>query len=138
MKFIKVVLLVAAMLVCDAIGKTVPPTEASHSVRVTYYNPDPRQCFGDPLVTADGSKISLSKLKQGKLKWIAISRDLKRIYPLGSRVKVVSEKYPKISGTYEVHDVMGPRARSSIDILLHKSHGHLFPVHNAIIRKAAL
>ena len=135
-RIIKISLLILAMFVFEAVGKPVPPQAPSHSVRVTYYNPDPKQCYGDPLVTADGSKISLTKLKQGKLKWIAISRDLKKIYPLGSRVKVVSEKFPKISGTYEVHDVMGPRARSSIDILLHESHGHLFPVHNAIIRKA--
>ena len=136
-RIIKISLLILAMFVFEAIGKLVPPQAPSHSVRVTYYNPDPKQCYGNPLITADGSKISLSRLKSGELKWIAVSRDLKRIYPLGSRVHIVSEKFPKISGIYEVHDVMGPRAKSSIDILLHKSHGHLFSTHHAIIRKAS-
>jgi 3D (Asp-Asp-Asp) domain-containing protein len=91
-------------------------------VRTTYYNPVASQCGSNPLVTADGSKVDLKKLKKGDLKWLAISRDLLRKYPLGSKVRITSEKYPNLSGIYSVHDIMGPRSKHSIDILRHVSH----------------
>ena len=45
-------------------------------VTVTVYNPVMEQCDSTPLITADNSEIDLKKLKQGKLKWVAVSRDL--------------------------------------------------------------
>ena len=98
-------------------------------VRTTYYNPVESQCDSDPLVTADGSKINLRKLREGNLKWLAISPDLLPEYPLGTKVRVTSKKYPKISGVYVIHDVMNPRFRYSIDVLSHIDHGHIFGIH---------
>ena len=51
-----------------------------HLVSATKYHPVRSQCSGNPLVTADGSKISLTALKSGKLRWIAVSRDLLKNY----------------------------------------------------------
>jgi 3D (Asp-Asp-Asp) domain-containing protein len=105
-------------------------------VRTTYYNPVEDQCDSDPLVTADGSKISKTLLKKGDLKWIAISQDLLCEYPLGTKVRITSRKYPKISGVYVIHDVMNPRFRYSIDVLSHEDHGHIFGTHLCELRKA--
>lgn len=99
------------------------------TVRTTYYNPVESQCDSDPLVTADGSKIDLRKLRKGNLKWLAISQDLLPEYPLGTKVKITSKKYPEISGIYVIHDVMNPRFRYSIDVLSHIDHGHIFGTH---------
>lgn len=98
-------------------------------VRTTYYNPVESQCDSDPLVTADGSKINLRKLREGNLKWLAVSPDLLKEYPLGTKVRITSKKYPKISGIYVIHDVMNPRFRYSIDVLSHIDHGHIFGIH---------
>lgn len=89
----------------------------THRVRATYYNPVPGQCQGNPLVTADNSRIDHSSLASGELKWIAISRDLRAEYPYGTKVRLVSVDAPEINGVYEVHDCMAPRFRYSIDIL---------------------
>lgn len=51
-------------------------------VTVTCYQPVKEQCDDNPLITADGSKIDLHKLKQGKIKWCAISRDLLWLFPM--------------------------------------------------------
>ena len=99
------------------------------TVRTTYYNPVESQCDSNPLVTADGSEIDLRRLRQGNLRWLAVSQDLLPEYPLGTKVKITSKKYPEISGVYVIHDVMNPRFRYSIDVLSHIDHGHIFGTH---------
>jgi 3D (Asp-Asp-Asp) domain-containing protein len=99
------------------------------TVRTTYYNPVEAQCDSDPLVTADGSNIDLRKLRKGNLKWLAISQDLLPEYPLGTKVRITSKKYPEISGIYVIHDVMNPRFQYSIDVLSHIDQGHIFGTH---------
>ena len=71
------------------------------------------QCDSDPLVTADGTKIDLNKLKKGKIKYCAISRNLLPFIPLGSVIEI--EGY----GLYEVRDTMNKRFSHCIDILQH-------------------
>lgn len=86
-------------------------------VTATVYNPIESQCDSDPLITADNSKIDLEKLNQGKLKWIAVSRDLRKQFRYGSKVIIRCESDPSINGIYEVRDTMNERYRSCIDIL---------------------
>ena len=80
-------------------------------VTLTTYNPVEAQCDSDPLVTADGTKIDLNKLKKGKIKYCAISRNLLPFIPLGSVIEI--EGY----GLYEVRDTMNKRFSHCIDIL---------------------
>ena len=88
----------------------------TETVTVTRYNPVIEQCDDDPLITADNSKIDLKKLNIGKLRWIAVSRDLREKFPYGSKVRlIVGDK--EIDGIYYVHDTMNPRFKSRIDIL---------------------
>ena len=86
-------------------------------VTVTCYQPVEAQCDSDPLITVDGSKIDLKKLKRGEIKWCAISRDLLWLFPKDKPKRVHIEGY----GIYEVRDVMNKRFNHRLDILLHPS-----------------
>lgn len=84
-------------------------------VTLTCYQPVKSQCDSKPLVTADGSKINLTHLKQNKIKWCAISRDLLYLFKKDKPRKVYIEGF----GVYEVKDVMNKRHNHRIDILIH-------------------
>ena len=84
-------------------------------VTLTYYQPVKEQCNEQPLITSDGSKISLNLLKRGRIKWCAISRDLLWMFPKGKPKRVYIEGF----GVYEVRDVMNKRYNHCIDILIH-------------------
>lgn len=86
-------------------------------VKVTCYQPVEEQCDSNPLVTADGSKIDLHKLKKGNVKWCAVSRDLLWLFPKDKPKRVHIEGY----GIYEVRDVMNKRFNHRVDILIHPS-----------------
>lgn len=82
-------------------------------VTLTTYNPVEAQCDSDPLVTADGTKIDLNKLKNGKIKYCAVSRDLLWCLPYGSVLEIEGH------GMYIVKDTMNERFNHCIDILQH-------------------
>lgn len=52
-------------------------------VTITTYNAVRSQCDRSPLITADGTKIDHNKVKSGKQRIVAISRDLLYAIPLG-------------------------------------------------------
>lgn len=80
-------------------------------VTLTVYNPTENQCDSTPLVTANGTKIDLEKLKKGEIKYCAVSRDLISEIPCGSVI------YIEGHGEYEVVDTMNKRITMGIDIL---------------------
>ena len=84
-------------------------------VTLTTYNAVASQCDGNPLITADGTKIDMKKLKKGTIKYCAVSRDLLRYIPYGSVIHIEGH------GFYEVRDTMNKRFNHYIDILQHKS-----------------
>lgn len=84
-------------------------------VTLTYYQPLKEQCNSEPLVTSDGSRINLSHLRKGKIRWCAVSRDLLYLFPKGKKKRVWIEGF----GEFEVRDVMNRRFRHSVDILIH-------------------
>lgn len=90
-------------------------SETITHVTITCYQPVESQCNGDPLITADGSKIDLKKLEKGEIKWCAVSRDLLWLFPKGKPKRVYIEGY----GLYEVRDVMNKRHTHRLDILQH-------------------
>lgn len=87
------------------------------NVTATFYNPVKGQCSGNSLITADGSKIDLKKLKNDQIRWIAVSRDLLKSFGFGTKVRIESSIDSTINGVYEVHDTMAKRWRNKIDIL---------------------
>lgn len=89
----------------------------SHNLTATFYNACKEQCNDDFLVTADNSNIDLKKLKKLRIRWVAISRDLLKHYPYGSKIKVECDN-KEFCGYWEVHDTMNERFRERIDFLL--------------------
>jgi 3D (Asp-Asp-Asp) domain-containing protein len=83
----------------------------------TVYWPVASQCWGNPLITADGAKISLQKLQNGEIRWIAVSRDLLKRYRYGQKVYIEVPGNPNLNGVWEIHDTMNKRFTSRIDFL---------------------
>jgi 3D (Asp-Asp-Asp) domain-containing protein len=84
-------------------------------VTLTYYQPLKSQCDDEPLITADGSRINLSHLKRGKIRWCAVSRDLLYLFPKNKPRRIYIEGF----GVFEVRDLMNKRFSHSVDILIH-------------------
>lgn len=97
----------------------IPEVASSHKVTATYYNPVKSQCQGNPLITADGSKINLKKLRNKEIRWIAVSRDLLKYYNYGDTVVVLSSNN-KLNGRWIVRDCMNKRFKRKIDFLSHE------------------
>lgn len=93
--------------------------------RVTTYNPVASQCDSNPLTTADGSKINLTKLKNEDIRWCALSRDLisrwNGPFDYGDTLNIISDKKPWINGQWIVHDCMNARYTKSMDLLFDKT-----------------
>lgn len=93
------------------------PIKAEHKfithVTLTTYNAVKSQCDEQPEITANGTKICYKKLRQGKLKYCAVSRNLLCYLPYGSIIDI--EGY----GRYKVVDTMNARFSHHIDILQH-------------------
>jgi 3D (Asp-Asp-Asp) domain-containing protein len=83
-------------------------------VTVTTYSPSIEQTDNTPLITASGFKINPNNPKKHRI--IAISRDLKRKYKFGKKVRITG--IGELSGTYTVRDVMNKRYRKRVDILI--------------------
>lgn len=101
--------------------KKVKKSKKITHVTLTCYQPVASQCNADCLHTADNSEIDLKKLKKGEIKWVAVSRDLLSLYPMGSRVKISDETSGKVYGIYQVKDKMNKRWNHRMDILIHPS-----------------
>lgn len=84
---------------------------------ITVYHPVKSQTDDSPMVTADGSRIDMRKLKSGKIRWCAVSRDLLWLFPKGKPKRVLIEGW----GVYEIRDAMNARHTHRVDILLHPS-----------------
>jgi 3D (Asp-Asp-Asp) domain-containing protein len=85
-------------------------------VTVTTYTPSIEECDSTPLVTASGFKINPNNPKKHRI--IAVSRDLKKKYKFGKKIRITG--IGKLSGTYTVRDVMNKRYRNRVDILIGK------------------
>ena len=83
-------------------------------VTVTTYSPSVEETDSTPLITASGFKINPKNPKKQRI--IAVSRDLKRKYKFGKKVRITG--IGRYSGTYTVRDVMNKRYRKRVDILI--------------------
>lgn len=86
-------------------------------VTVTVYNPTKGQCDSKPLITASLDVIPLKKLKAGKLRWLGLSRDLLKKYPIKSRIFLWIEPGHPFNGVWYVADKMNARFTNYVDIL---------------------
>jgi len=94
--------------------KTLEPI----SVTLTTYTTSEKETDSTPNITASGFKIDT--LNPMKHKIIAVSRDLKKKWKFGTKVRITGAG--KYDGTYYVRDVMNKRYKKRIDILIGKNH----------------
>ncbi len=81
-------------------------------VTLTTYKASESETDSTPNITASGFKITNPK----KHRIIAVSRDLKKKYKFGQKVRITGAG--KYNGTYRVHDVMNKRYKNRIDVLI--------------------
>lgn len=114
-----------ALQITDSLGVSEESRDTIHINRNTAYHPVVSQCQGNPLVTADMSKIDLAKLKNKQIRWVALSRDLIKRWggPInyGDTIVISSEVNSQLNGEWIVHDCMNARYKKSIDFLFHSS-----------------
>jgi len=89
-------------------------------VTVTTYSPTVEQTDSTPLITASGFKINPINPKKQRI--VAVSRDLKRKYKFGKKIRITG--IGKLSGTYTIRDVMNKRYQKRVDILIGEDDTH--------------
>lgn len=103
---------------------TIKPLEQpDHSLTLdvlTVYNPVIGQCDMSPLVTASNQRINEYGLRSGKIRWMALSRDLLKRW--GGQIHYgdtinLSSGDPAIDGLWVVQDTMHRRFRNRGDLL---------------------
>ena len=94
--------------------KTLEPI----SVTLTTYTTSEKETDSTPNITASGFKIDT--LNPMKHRIIAVSRDLKKKWKFGTKVRITGAG--KYNGTYYVRDLMNKRYKKRIDILIGKNH----------------
>lgn len=87
---------------------------------LTIYHPTKNQCDKTPLITASNSKINVDDLKNQKVRWMALSRDLLKRwngeFQYGDTVLVTAGD-PQIDGLWIVKDTMNKRFKKRGDLL---------------------
>jgi 3D (Asp-Asp-Asp) domain-containing protein len=91
------------------------PFDNHIKVNVSVYNPSITQCDSTPLITASLKVIDTNLLKQNKLKWCAISHNLKQKYKYGDTLHI--QGIGKLSGKYIIVDLMNKKYFNKVDIL---------------------
>ena len=89
-------------------------------VTLTTYSVSEAQTDSTPLITASGFKLNANNPKRHRI--IAVSRDLKRKYKFGQKVRI--EGAGKYNGIYTIRDLMHHRWKNKIDILINPSDKH--------------
>ena len=87
------------------------------SVDVTMYQPNIIQCDDTPNITADGTKIRISKASE--YKFVALSRNLLKRWggPFDYGDFILLRGADKKDGVYQVRDTMNPKWVNVVDIL---------------------
>jgi len=89
-------------------------------VTLTTYSVSESETDSTPLITASGFKLNAINPKRHRI--IAVSRDLKRKYKFGQKVRI--EGAGKYNGIYTIRDLMHHRWKNKIDILINPSDKH--------------
>jgi len=86
-------------------------------VDVTMYQPNEIQCDDTPNITADGTKIRISKASN--YKFVALSRNLLKRWggPFGYGDFILLKGTDHKDGVYQVRDTMNPKWVNVVDIL---------------------
>jgi 3D (Asp-Asp-Asp) domain-containing protein len=89
-------------------------TDLYEFVTLTTYTASVKETDSTPNITASG--FVLDSINPAKHRIIAVSRDIKKKYKFGTKVKILNAGI--YNGIYYIHDVMNKRYKSRIDILI--------------------
>jgi len=92
------------------------PVESSDRVHATVYHATVEQCNSDPEHTAFNFKLDLDNPWKHRI--IAVSRDLLKKYPKGTKVRLTG--VGNYNGIYVVMDKMNKKWTKRIDILINE------------------
>lgn len=98
------------------LSSNVSISKQEREIRTSIYNPTEAQCDNDPFLTASGIRINPVALKNGCIRYVSVSRNLKKIYPFGTYITVIS-KNCYYNGKWKVVDTMNKRFTNKIDFL---------------------
>jgi len=103
--------------------KTEKKTSEELSLRVSYYHASANECDSTPTITASGAVIDT--VNATELHWCAISWDLHKRYGgkfrFGDTLELTAMHGKHVlKGKYIVNDLMNPRWKKKVDILLTK------------------
>jgi hypothetical protein len=135
MKKTPIILFFAVQLLCFPASITTLPGEVTSPQStlklrrtftldtLTIYNPVRGQCDDDPLVTASNRKIDLARLRNGDLRWMALSREM--LSRWGGELKygdtlTVNAGDNAIDGEWIIQDTMAKRFSKHGDLLFHQ------------------
>lgn len=90
------------------------------AVTLTTYNAVAAQTDSTPNITASGFEIDLDNPKKHRI--IAVSRDLKKELQWGE--KVILENAGRFNGVWYVRDLMNPRFKNKVDVLINEGDRH--------------
>lgn len=105
----------------------------------TIYHANQRENDSTYLITASGKLIDTNKLNNNQLRYVALSRDLLKIFKLGGlykygdKINVIS-KYKEINGIWVVVDCTSKRMKNKIDFLVPSTVNNI-KYHNIKIEK---
>jgi 3D (Asp-Asp-Asp) domain-containing protein len=97
----------------NVVNRNINPYE---TVTLTTYSATEGETDSTPNITASGFKIDTTNPKKHRI--IAISRDLKKKWKFGTKVRI--KNAGKYNGVYVVKDVMNKRYKKRIDILINR------------------
>ncbi|NCU26102.1 hypothetical protein EOM86_05190 [Candidatus Nomurabacteria bacterium] len=117
--FLSVSLAIHSPRVIQKFPAREPVAYNRQQVRVTVYHAVAEQCWGNPLITADGSEIIVDSIWD--MRWCALSRDLLTRWGgninYGDTIWIHSED-PDINGWWVAHDCMNARYTNYVDLLV--------------------
>lgn len=101
--------------------RRIEPVSRSFKLDVlTVYNPEAGQCDSSPWITASNKEINPLKLKDGSIRWMALSRDMLKQWgghiQYGDTISLTSGD-ATIDGTWVVQDTMNRRFTKRGDLL---------------------
>lgn len=99
------------LIICTLVSLV---TSAQYTLKATKYHPG---INGVGYITADGSRINVSKLRNYEIRWVALSHDMFTEFKLKDTIQVESDN-PNLRGLWIVKDKTHPRLRKHIDFLL--------------------
>lgn len=101
-------------------------TKKPITVKTSVYNPTTKQTDSTPHLTASGITIDTHKLRNNKLRYVSLSRDLAKGITYGKFVYIITDDI-RYRGRWKFVDVMNSRFRRKIDFLQHTKDKHKPP-----------